>query len=154
MTFGRERKDGPAVGRISETAVMKRLLELGYEVLLPYSSTAVYDLAYFSPPRKKLFCGAAGPGMIILVQVKTAQVIENGKYLTFLTSRNTRTNGKRNKRRSYVGEIDEFMAYSPDTGKVYAVAVHEAPATRMVLCLASGIRGPYKGTPLAQDYEL
>ena len=154
MTFGREREDGPAIGRISETAVIKRLLELGFEVLLPYSSTAVHDLAYFSPPRKKLFGGTAGPGMIMLVQVKTAQVIENGKYLTFLTSRNTRTNGKRNKRRSYVGEIDEFMAYSPETGKVYVVAVHEAPATRMVLCLASGVRGPYKGTPLAEDYVL
>jgi hypothetical protein len=154
MTFGREREDGPAIGRISETAVIKRLLELGFEVLLPYSSTAVYDLAYFSPPRKKLFGGTAGPGRMMLVQVKTAQVIENGKYLTFLTSRNTRTNGKRNKRRSYVGEIDEFMAYSPDTGKVYVVAVHEAPATRMVLCLASGVRGPYKGTPLAEDFEL
>ena len=79
MTFGREREDGPAIGRISETAVIKRLLELGFEVLLPYSSTAVYDLAYFSPPRKKLFGGTAGPGMIMLVQVKTAQVIENGK---------------------------------------------------------------------------
>ena len=154
MTFGREREDGPAIGRISETAVIKRLLELGFEILLPYSSTAVYDLAYFSPPRKKLFGGTAAPGMIMLVQVKTAQVIENGKYLTFLTSRNTRTNGKRNKRRSYVGEIDEFMAYSPETGKVYVVAVHEAPGTGMVLCLASGVRGPYKGTPLAEDYEL
>ena len=60
MTFGREREDGPAIGRISETAVIKRLLELGFEVLLPYSSTAVYDLAYFSPPRKKLFGGMAG----------------------------------------------------------------------------------------------
>lgn len=154
MTFGREREDGPAVGRISETAVIKRWLELGYEVLLPYSSTAAYDLAYFSPPRKKLFGGTSGPGMIMLVQVKTAQVIENGKYLTFFTSRNTRTNGKRNKRRSYVGEIDQFMAYSPDTGKVYLVAVHEAPATRMVLCLANGIRGPNKGPPLAEDYVL
>ena len=93
-------------------------------------------------------------GMLILVQVKTAQIIEDGKYLTFLTSRNTRTNGKRNKRRSYAGEIDEFMAYSPDTGKVYVVAAHEAPATRMILCLANGSRGPYKGTPLAKDYEL
>jgi hypothetical protein len=154
MTFGRERENGPAVGRISETAVIKRLLELGYEVLLPYSSTSVYDLAYFNPPRKKLFGGMTGPGMIMLVQVKTAQIIENGKYLTFLTSRNTRTNGKRNKRRSYVEEVDEFMAYSPDTGKVYLVAMHEAPATRMILCLANGSRGPYKGTPLAKDYEL
>jgi len=118
--------------------------------LLPYSSTAVYDLAYFSPPE----VGMAGPRKIILVQVKTAQIIEDGKYLTFLTSRNTRTNGKRNKRRSYVGEIDEFMAYSPDTDKVYSVTVHEAPATRMILCLANGSRGPYKGTPLAKDYEL
>jgi hypothetical protein len=152
MSFGRERENGPAVGRISETAVIKRLLELGYEVLLPYSSTAPYDLAYFSPPRKTLFSGSSGPGMVMLVQVKTAQIIENGKYLTFLTSRNTRTNG--NKRRSYLEEIDEFMAYSPDTGKVYLVAAHEAPPTRMILCLASGIRGPYKGTPLAKDYEL
>jgi hypothetical protein len=113
MTIGRERENGSAIGRISETAVIKRLLELGYEVLLPYSSTAVYDLAYFSPPRKKLFGGMTGPGMTMLVQVKTAQVVEDGKYLTFLTSRNTRTNGRRNKRRSYVGEVDEFMAYSP-----------------------------------------
>jgi hypothetical protein len=154
MNLERGRDNGPAIGRISETAVIKRLLELGYEVLLPYSSTAVYDLAYFSPPRKKLFGGMTSPGVIMLVQVKTAQVIEDGKYLTFLTSRNTRTNGKRNKRRSYIGEIDEFMAYSPDTGKIYVVAVHEAPATRMILCLANGSRGPYKGTPLAKDYEL
>jgi hypothetical protein len=154
MTIGRGRDNAPAIGRISETAVIKRLLELGYEVLLPYSSTVAYDLAYFSPPRKKLFGGTIGPGMIMLVQVKTAQIIENGKYLTFLTSRNIRTNGTRNKRRSYVEEIDEFMVYSPDTEKVYSVAVHEAPATRMVLCLANGSRGPYKGTPLAKDYEL
>jgi len=154
MNLERGRDNGPAIGRISETAVIKRLLELGYEVLLPYSSTAVYDLAYFSPPRKKLFGGMTSPGVLMLVQVKTAQVIEGGKYLTFLTSRNTRTNGKRNKRRSYIGEIDEFMAYSPDTGKIYVVAVHEAPATRMILCLANGSRGPYKGTPLAKDYEL
>jgi hypothetical protein len=154
MTIERGRDNGPAIGRISETAAIKRLLELGYEVLLPYSSTATYDLAYFRPPRKNLFGGMTGPGMITLVQVKTAQVIENGKYLTFLTSRNTRTNGRRNKRRSYLGEVDEFMAYSPDTGKVYVVAAHEAPATRMILCLANGSRGPYKGTPLAEDYEL
>src|SRR3989440_9340746 len=154
MTIGRGRENGPAIGLISETAVIKRLLELGYEVLLPYSSTAVYDLAYFRSPREKLFSGMTSEGMLILVQVKTAQIIEDGKYLTFLTSRNTRTNGKRNKRRSYAGEIDEFMAYSPDTGKVYVVAAHEAPATRMILCLANGIRGPYKGTPLAKDYEL
>jgi hypothetical protein len=154
MTIGRGRDNGPAIGRISETAVIKRLLELEYEVLLPYSSTTVYDLAYFSPPRKKLFGGMTCPGMIMLVQIKTAQIIENGKYLTFLTSRNTRTNGKRNKRRSYVGEVDEFMVYSPDTEKVYVVAAHEAPATRMILCLGSGSRGPYKGTPLAKDYEL
>jgi hypothetical protein len=95
-----------------------------------------------------------GPGILKLVQVKTAQIIADGKYLTFLTSRNTRTNGRRNKRRSYVGEVDEFMAYSPDTGKIYAVAAHEAPATRMILCLANGARGPNKGTPLAKDYEL
>lgn len=154
MTLERGRDNGPAIGRISETAVIKRLLELECEVLLPYSSQTVYDLAYFSPPRKQLFGGMTGPGMIMLVQVKTAQIIEDGKYLTFLTSRNTRTNGKRNKRRSYIGEIDEFMAYSPDTGKVYVVPVQEAPATRMILCLANGVRGPYKGTPLARDYEL
>ena len=150
MSIGRGREYGPAIGLISETAVIKRLLELGYEVLLPYSSTTVYDLAYFSLPE----VGMAGPRKIILVQVKTAQIIEDGKYLTFLTSRNTRTNGKRNKRRSYLGEIDEFMAYSPGTDKVYVVAAHEAPATRMILCLANGSRGPNKGTPLAKDYEL
>ena len=154
MTIGRERENGPAIGRISETAVIKRLLELGYEVLLPYSNTAVYDLAYFSSPREILLDGTISSGTIVLVQVKTAQIIEDGKYLTFLTSRNTRTNGKRNKRRSYLGEVDEFMAYSPDTGKVYSVAAHVAPATRMILCLANGSRGPYKGTPLAKDYEL
>ncbi len=154
MAIGRARENGPAIGLISETAVIKRLLELGYEVLLPYSNTAVYDLAYFSSSGEELLDGTVGPRKIVLVQVKTAQIIENGKYLTFLTSRNTRTNGRRNKRRSYVGEVDEFMAYSPDTGKVYLVAVHEVPATRMILCLANGSRGPYKGTPLAKDYEL
>ena len=154
MTIGRGRENGPAIGRISETAVIKRLLELGYDVLLPYSNTSVYDLAYFGLPDEELSDGINSPGKIMLVQVKTAQIIEDGKYLTFLTSRNTRTNGRRNKRRSYLGEIDEFMAYSPDTGKIYSVMAHKAPATRMILCLTNGSRGPNKGTPLAKDYEL
>ena len=98
MTIERGRENGPAIGLISETAVIKRLLELGYEVLLPYSSTAVYDLAYFSSSGEELLDGTSNPRKIMLVQVKTAQIIENGKYLTFLTSRNTRTNGRRNRR--------------------------------------------------------
>ena len=77
MTIERGRDNGPAIGRISETAVIKRFLELGFEVLLPYSSTATYDLAYFCPPRKKLFGGMTDPGMIMLVQVKTAQIAQD-----------------------------------------------------------------------------
>jgi hypothetical protein len=34
-------------GRIGETAILHRLVQLGYEVLLPWSQDSGYDLAYY-----------------------------------------------------------------------------------------------------------
>jgi hypothetical protein len=34
-------------GMVGETAVLNRLVQLGYEVLLPWSQDSGYDLAYY-----------------------------------------------------------------------------------------------------------
>jgi hypothetical protein len=40
-------RDTHGVGLVSHTAVLNRLVELGFEVLLPWASHLGYDLAYY-----------------------------------------------------------------------------------------------------------
>ena len=42
-------------GMISQTAVLNRLVQLGYEVLLPWSPDLGYDLAYYVETEERQF---------------------------------------------------------------------------------------------------
>ena len=134
-------------GLMSHTAILNRLVQLGFEVLLPWADHLGYDLAYYVTEEHRSF------GFFVhreshLVRVQTARLISDGQCLEFNTLSNM--SAKRgNKRVGYDGKAEYFAAYSPDTGKVYMVSVNEAPkGGSMILRFKSAglVRGNHKKT--------
>ncbi len=118
-------------GLISQTAVLNRLVQLDFEVLLPWASHLGYDLAYYVVEEHRSFGFFAHlDARLVRVQVKTGCVAKDGTCFKFNTVSVT-TNGKgaNHRKRGYAGKAEYFGVYVPNTGKVYRVAVEDAPQT-------------------------
>jgi len=148
-------RDTSQKGLISHTAVLNRLVQLGFEVLLPWADHLGYDLAYFVIEEHRNFgFFVHRESYLVRIQVKTAWLSKDGTALEFNTS--TVSAGKRgNKKSGYVGKAEYFGVYSPDTGKVYMVPVRASARSNMTLRL-EGNAYVYAGTPVnwARDYEI
>lgn len=120
-------KDTSQKGLISHTAVLNRLVQLGFEVLLPWADHLGYDLAYFVTEEHHHFgFFVFQESYLVRVQVKTARLSKDGTYLEFNTSTvSSRKNGP-NKKSGYKGKAEYFAVYSPDTGKIYMIDVDQA----------------------------
>ncbi len=147
--------DTSQIGLISHTAVLNRLVQLGFEVLLPWADHLGYDLAYYVTEEHRSFgFFVHRESYLVRIQVKTAWPSKDGTAIEFNTS--TVSAGKRgNKKTGYEGKAEYFGVYSPDTGKVYMVAVAEAARSNMTLRLRENAY-VYAGTPVkwAKDYEI
>ena len=145
-------------GMIGETAVLNRLVHLGYEVLLPWSQDLGYDLAYYIETEERHFgFFTHKESQLVRVQCKLAWLSKDGSCVLFNTS--TASFGGpdvwKKKRSGYRGRADWFGAYSSDTGKVYMVSVWEAPdAGHMILRLSPTRNNQSKGVKWAKDYEI
>jgi PD-(D/E)XK endonuclease len=74
-------------GMIGETAVLNRLVQLGYEVLLPWSQDLGYDLAYYVETEERHFgFFTHKESQLVRVQCKLAWLSKDGAYLIFNTS--------------------------------------------------------------------
>ncbi len=74
-------------GMIGETAVLNRLVQLGYEVLLPWSQDSGYDLAYYVETEERHFgFFTHKESQLVRVQCKLAWLSKDGAYLIFNTS--------------------------------------------------------------------
>lgn len=128
-------------GMIGETAILNRLVQLGYEVLLPWRQDLGYDLAYYFETEERHFgFFAYTESQLVRVQCKVAWLTKDGGSLVFNTSTASfgGTGAWKKKRSGYRGRADWFGVYSPDTGKVYMISVWEAPnASHMTLRLTS-----------------
>ena|SRR5579863_1350853 len=121
-------KDTSQQGLISQTAILNRLVQLGFEVLLPWADHLGYDLAYYIVEEYRNFgFFVHQEARLIRVQCKTAWLSKDGTYLMFNTSTVSPRKIGPNKKSGYRGKADFFVVYSPDTGKIYKVAVDEAP---------------------------
>lgn len=157
-------------GLMSHTAILNRLIQLGFEVLLPWADYLGYDLAYFVTEEHRNFgFFVHQENHLVRVQCKTARIISEGRCLEFNTLSNM-SSKRGNKRVGYDGKAEYFGVYSPDTGKVYMIAVNKAPkGGSMVLRFKSAglVRGNHKNTHLvpyeeitdprfhwAEDYEI
>lgn len=156
---------------MSHTAILYRLVQLGYDVVLPWADHLGYDLAYIITEEYHelgLFldreCG------FVRVQCKTARLTKDGSCFEFNTVSVTANRRGINLKKTYVGKAEYFGVYLPANGKAYMVAVDEAPkSTDMTLRFkgAGLIRGNHKKTHIvpyeeikdprfhwAEDYEI
>lgn len=134
-------------GKSSEYHIVTRMLDVGYNVLVPVDNYLRYDLVIEDADRQ-----------FWRVQCKTGRykkgVIE---FNTF--SRDTRYDKYKEKpnKVGYVGQIDYFAVYCHELAKVYLVPASELPVGIPVLRV-DPIKGSYKrgGSPIrwAADYEL
>ncbi len=124
-------KDTSQQGLISHTAVLHRLIQLGFEVLLPWADHLGYDLAYYETiEHRNLGFFVHREAHLVRIQAKTGRIAKGGTSFDFNTVSVT-TNGKgaNHRKRGYVGKAEYFGVYVPDNGKVYKIPVNSAPQT-------------------------
>lgn len=165
-------RDTSQQGLISQTAVLNRLVQLGFEVLVPWADHLGYDLAYYVETTERHFgFFVHKESQLVRVQVKTGRLTKDGTCIEFNTvSVTTNTKGSHHRKRGYVGKAEYFAVYLPDNGKVYMISVDEAPKSGgMTLRFkkAGLVRGNHKKTYIvpyeeikdprfnwAEDYEI
>src|SRR5258708_35900297 len=151
-------RDTSQQGLISHTAVLNKLVQLGFEVLLPWADHLGYDLAYYVTTEERHFgFFVQRENSLMRVQCKVAWLSKDGNSLNFNTS-TVSAGGKelwKKKKSGYEGRAEYFGVYSPDTGKVYMISVDEAPpASNMRLRLRATKNNQEKNIKWAKDYEL
>mgnify|MGYP001286679924 CR=1 FL=1 len=145
-------------GLEGQTAVLNKLVQLGFEVLLPWADHLGYDLAYYVTTEERHFgFFVQRENSLMRVQCKVAWLSKDGNSLNFNTS-TVSAGGKelwKKKKSGYEGRAEYFGVYSPDTGKVYMISVDEAPpASNMRLRLRATKNNQEKNIKWAKDYEL
>lgn len=144
-------RDTSQQGLVSQTAVLNRLVQLGFEVLLPWADHLGYDVAYYFETTERHFgFFVHKESRLVRIQVKTGRLTKDGTCIEFNTvSVTTNTRGSNHRKRGYVGKAEYFAVYLPDNGKVYMIAVNEAPrSSGMTLRFKSAglVRGNHKKT--------
>ena len=130
-------------GESTESVILAKLVELGYECLIPWGHDHRYDIAIDDD------------GKLIRIQCKTARYIEELGCLEFNTAITyARVGGKPHIRKNYKGEADYFGVYSPETRKIYLVLVDDVPNAVAKLRLQATKNNQQKGIRWAQDYEI
>ncbi len=127
------------VGHRAEAAILAELVKRGYRVLLPFGVNQRYDLV--------LDCD----GRFLRAQCKSGRLREGAIQFRALS---TQSNMRRTRSRSYVGEVDLFIVYCPDTQRVYVVPAEEVPNTCMYLRVDPPGNRQGKRVRWAKDYEL
>jgi PD-(D/E)XK endonuclease len=127
------------VGLRTEAAILAELIRRGYDVLLPFGTNQRYDLVLDIDRR------------FFRAQCKTGRLRDG--TITFNT-RSVRTNTTGWFTRDYHGDADVFLVYCPETERIYAVPVDEAPASHGYLRVEPTRNGQEEGIRWASDYEL
>jgi len=125
-----------AIGEVSEAKIIARLLEKGYSVALPFGDNQRYDILLVEGNKA------------VRIQCKTGSYYRGG--ISFNTcSHNPFTSLKK----YYYEDIDLFMVYHPETGKVYKVPIEGCPKGVMRLRTDAVKNGQHKKIRFACDYE-
>lgn len=134
------------LGERSQAHIIARLLDVGYNVLVPYGDSLRYDLVIEDTA-----------GRFWRVQCKTAWVEgENDGFITFATaSLRPRGNGRvQHSRVEYTGQVEYFAVYSHELHKVYLIPVDKVSKSSMHLRLEPAKNNQEKGITWAKDYEI
>jgi hypothetical protein len=104
-------------GILSEVKVIARLVETGRAVSIPFGDNSRYDLVVEEPD-----------GKLVRVQIKSGR-LRKGCVRFYSCS----TNGFTGEYRGYRGQVDVFMVYCPDNGRIYRVPVEDVGETSVLL---------------------
>lgn len=123
-------------GNYSEAIFTAKLLELGYNVLIPFGGGHRYDMVLEMDKEFKS------------LQIKTARL--RGDVIVF----NTCSNNKRGGRKSYHGEVDFIGVYCIDNKRFYLLPTRITGKSSTTLRLSIPRNGQIKGILFAENYEL
>jgi len=141
MTLGKPPlTDHPVdVGQRSEAAIQAELIKRGYRVLVPLGVNQRYDLV------------VDVGGKFVTAQCKTARLRKGALQFSTRSTQSARAGVQF---RSYSGEVDLFLVYSPDTDCVYGVPVEEAAEGQMSLRIDAPQNCQRRGIRWARDFLL
>ena len=130
------------IGDRSTLATMLALHEAGYAVFLPFGENTRSDLVIDD-----------GAGLL-RVQCKTGR-LRAGAVRFSTCSSYAHHSHARTHRRDYLGEVDRFAVYCPDTGSVYLVPIEDLPTkVEGALRIEPARNGQRRGVRLGESYEI
>jgi hypothetical protein len=131
-----------AIGDRSTLAMMLALSDAGYAVLVPFGENTRYDLVIDDGTSLKR------------VQCKTGRLRHGAVRFAARSSYAHHPNPKMVVR-DYLGQIDYFGVYCPDTGGAYLIPVGDAPVRAAgTLRVTPAKNGQKRKIRVAADYEI
>jgi hypothetical protein len=133
-------KDTTSRGELSELEIATALARAGHRVLRPLSAGLRYDLAVDN-----------GDGTLTRIQCKTAIVRGGAIEFNVSSADARRPNGV-----PYVGQIEAFGVFCPETGKVYLIPIARviASSSKARLRVSPARNGQVRGTTPAEQFEV
>jgi len=130
------------VGDRSTLATMLALHDAGYAVFLPFGENTRYDLVI-------------DDGVSLLrVQCKTGRLRAGAVRFSTCSSYGHHSR-PRAPRRDYLGEIDCFAVYCPETGSAYLVPIEDLPTkVEGALRIEPARNGQHRGIRLGESYKI
>jgi hypothetical protein len=139
--FGKD-KNPASIGLTAHTAILHKLVSMGFEVLQPLSDDLRYDLAYYREETAEL----------IRIQCKAGRYVPEIGCVLF---KNYNVTGGRTRKRGYIGDAEYFGVYCEELNKTYLVPVDLIPSTREVyLRVIPSKNNQVKKVTWARDYEI
>ena len=130
------------IGDRTTLAVMLALVDAGLDVSVPFGENCRYDLVIDRGDR------------LTRVQCKTGR-LRDGTVRFATASTYGHLPSPRETRRDYLGQIDEFAVYCPETGAVYVLPIEDVPTrSGAYLRVAPAQNGQRKRIRYAKDYEI
>jgi hypothetical protein len=124
-----------AKGELSEAIILAHLLKKGFSVSIPFGNNQRYDMI-------------VDDGVTLSkVQCKTAHT--NNGCAVFNTSS---VNGFTSKKTHYVGQIDYFLVYHPETGSIFKVPVNDVGRSSVLIRFVPARGGGKTVVRHAKDY--
>lgn len=124
------------ISDVGVSKIIARAIELGYSVALPFGDNQRYDLILVHNK------------VVRLAQCKTGR-LRNGVVRGNSCSHD---HGAKRASRNYKNDVDIFLIYCPDNGKIYIADVNAIPPHKFHLRVDAALTN-YSGIHWAKDYE-
>jgi hypothetical protein len=143
MTITKLARNHKAIGELSQAYITARLIEIGYDVLIPRGDNLRYDLVIEDEH-----------GQFWRIQCKTGWMDEANSVIKFATASSYNQTMKEKVWKHYRGQCDYFAVYCPATRAVYLLPVDDVGLTQAMLRLKPTANNQEKGVRWAKDYEI